>query len=64
MLLDLRYRIMTASQLHTNGPQSHQQVTVRDVSRADGVGNALRAAFRGRLKQTPPELAELLEKLN
>lgn len=55
---------MTASQLHTNGPQSHQQVTVRDVSRADGVGNALRAAFRGRLKQTPPELAELLEKLN
>ena len=31
--------------------------------RADGGGRALRAAFRGRLDKTPPELARLLDKL-
>jgi hypothetical protein len=31
---------------------------------SDGVGNALRAAFRGRLNHMPPDFAELLEKLS
>jgi len=36
-----------------------------DVPRpADGIGNALRTAFRGRLNHMPPEISDLLEKLS
>lgn len=40
-----------------------EHITVVRSTPADGVGQALRSAFRGRLTRTPPEIRALLDKL-
>jgi len=40
------------------------QVIVASPTRSDGVGNALRSAFRGRMKHLPPDMEALLAKLD
>ena len=40
------------------------QVIVSAPSRADGVGNALRSAFRGRMRNLPSDMEALLAKLD
>lgn len=42
---------------------SQEQILVALPTRADGIGRALRSAFRGRLHKTPNDFARLLEKL-
>lgn len=53
-----------ASRTTSTDSVNAQQSLVDLPKRSDGVGNALRAAFRGRLNHMPPDLAELLEKLH
>jgi len=40
------------------------QVIITAPSRMDGVGDALRAAFRGRLRTLPDDMEALLAKLD
>ena len=40
------------------------QVIITSAARSDGVGDALRSAFRGRMKHLPPDMEALLAKLD
>lgn len=40
------------------------EIIVDRPRRSDGVGRALRAAFRGRMEPLPAELSKLIERLN
>lgn len=46
-----------------DGDSTMRHTVVAAPSRADGIGRALRSAFRGRLDTTPGELGRLLDKL-
>lgn len=49
---------------HQHSGTGQEQVIVAAPTRSDGVGRALRSAFRGRLDKTPPDFARLLEKMS
>ncbi|MBB5685423.1 hypothetical protein [Sphingobium boeckii] len=53
-----------SERLHHHRAMENAQVLVTNPSPSDGVGNALRSAFRGRLKNLPPDMAALLSKLD
>jgi hypothetical protein len=63
LAINLRCSSM-ASRTSSSESLNGRQALIDIPKRSDGVGNALRAAFRGRLNHMPLDIAELLEKLS